>query len=154
MLNNNGSKGNLTMKTSILAVGVAALSLACASGQADVGPTHCSLATLSGTLAWSGTTLHLNGTPTAGSGFEYYDGHGHMKYYEQWSDGTTSATYSGTGTYTLTANCIATVIYDGVQPWTYFVAPDGSRYYYSNTLDTGGISAGKVEKVSPTDLVP
>ena len=142
------------MKKSIRAVGVAALALASATGLADVGPTHCTLATLNGTLAWSGTTLHLFATPSAGSGFEYYDGHGHMKYYEQYSDGATSAIYSGTGTYTLTANCIATVIYDGVQPWTYFVAPDGSRYYYSNTLDTGGISAGKAEKVSTADLVP
>jgi hypothetical protein len=142
------------MKKSIFALGVAAFALAGASSYAGDAKTHCSLATLNGTLAWSGTTLHLNATPSAGSGFEYYDGHGHMKYYEQYSDGTTSAIYSGTGTYTLTANCIATVVYDGVQPWTYFVAPDGGRYYYSNTLDTGGISAGKAEKVSEADLVP
>lgn len=142
------------MKCSILAAGAAALLLAAASGQAEFAKSTCSLATLKGTLAWSGITQHLNGTPTAGSGFEYYDGKGHLKYYEQYSDGKTSAVYSGTGTYTLGANCIATVVYDGVQPWTYFVAPDGSRYYYSNTLDTGGISAGKVEKVSDVDLTP
>ena len=103
------------MKRSILAAGAVALLLASASGQADFAKSTCSLATLKGTLAWSGVTEHLNGTPTAGSGFEYYDGKGHMKYYEQWSDGKTSAVYSGTGTYTLGANCIATVVYDGVQ---------------------------------------
>lgn len=142
------------MTKSILALGVAVLALASASSQADEHRNHCSLSTLSGTLAWSGITQHLNGVSTAGSGFEYYDGHGHMKYYEQYSDGTTSAIYSGTGTYTLGANCIANVLYDGVQPWMYFVSPDGSSYYYSNTLNTGGISAGKLQKVSDADLVP
>jgi len=142
------------MKNLILVGGVTAVMLASTPSFAGDGKGHCSLETLNGTLAWSGVTQHLNGTPSAGSGFEYYDGHGHMKYYEQYSDGVTSGIYTGTGTYTLSSNCIATVVYDGVQTWTYFVAADGSRYYYSNTLNTGGISAGKLEKVSDADLVP
>ena len=75
------------MKKSTIALGVVALALASAPAYATDNKGHCSLATLSGTLAWSGITQHLNGTPSAGSGFEYYDGHGHMKYYEQYSDG-------------------------------------------------------------------
>jgi len=50
--------------------------------------------------------------PTSSSGEEYFDGKGHMKYYEFVSDGVHTYTYDGTGTYTITAKCLATVTYE------------------------------------------
>lgn len=117
----------------------------------------CGLWTLHGTMAWSAGSSSAAG-PSAGSGMESYDGKGHMKYYEYWSDGTTSYTSTGTGTYAVAGNCIATVTYyyDGVQsgnPWTYFVSPDGSKYYWNNNQNNGTVSFGVVERITEALLI-
>jgi hypothetical protein len=106
-------------------------------------------------LAWGGAAASINSGPYSSSGMESYDGHGHMKYYELQSDGITSHVWTGTGTYTITPNCIATIIYDGdvADPWTYFVAPDGSAYYYNNNLNSGHIGGGHVDRISRALLV-
>ena len=129
----------------------AACTLLCGAAVADDAP--CSLATLHGTLAWSATSTKA-GVPRAASGFESYDGNGHLKYTELFSDGYQSQTFSGTGTYTLGANCIAQVTYDGGgTPFVYFVAPDGSAYYWSNNQNVGTIAAGRADRVSRSLLV-
>ena len=88
----------------------------------DEGGAHCRVETLHGTMAWSTTVLTTSGAVSSGSGQESYDGKGRMKYYEFYSDGVTTTTYSGTGTYTVSDSCIATVTYDSeVVPWVYFV---------------------------------
>ena len=137
---------------SIVAMGLMATLMA-SIAQADV-PTSCSLATLRGTMAWSGMTVHGN-VWRGSSGFESYDGRGNMRYTQLGSDGISKDSYVGTATYTITANCVATVVYDGdtANAWTYFVAPDGSAYFYNNNLGLGGVSAGKVERISRALLV-
>jgi hypothetical protein len=107
-----------------------------------------------GTMAWSGAG-ETRGVPHSSSGMESYDGKGHLKYYELYSDGITQHKWIGTGTYTITANCIATVIYDGdvADPWTFFVAPDGSVYYYNNNLGLGSVAAGRSDRISKALLV-
>jgi len=133
-----------------LVLGFAALS-ARAEGE---GASHCTLDTLHGTMAWSTTTLTRSGAISAGSGQESYDGKGKMKYYEFYSDGITSTTYSGTGTYTISSNCIATVTYDAeVVPWVYFVSADGDHYYWNNNQGTGVINSGRADRVSHALLV-
>ena len=113
----------------------------------------CSLATLHGTMAW-GTTKTDSGAPSAGSGFESYDGHGHLKYTEIVSNGYSTESYTGTGTYTITKNCIASVIYDGTGPaWHYFVAPNGSAYYWTNNQNAGVVAAGRADRVTRALLV-
>ncbi|MBS0373799.1 MAG: hypothetical protein JSR73_04425 [Proteobacteria bacterium] len=113
----------------------------------------CSLATLRGTMAWA-VNYQKAGMPRSGSGFESYDGLGHLKYTEIVSDGYTTSTYSGTGSYTLGANCIATVTYDGgPTPFVYFVAPSGAAYFWTNNQNAGATSAGKAERVSFAQLV-
>ena len=55
----------------------------------------------------------------------------------------------------ISANCIATVIYDtGIAPWTFFVSADGEHYYWNNNQNTGVISAGRADRVSKALLVP
>jgi hypothetical protein len=143
-----------------------AASLACAfalglggiaTAAADDASEFCSLASLHGSYAWSATSQSASG-PTSSSGMESYDGAGHMKWYNITSNGAYSYTSSGTGTYTIGTNCIATVTYDynGVQsglPWTYFVAPDGSGYYWNNNQEAGTIAAGRVDRISHAQLL-
>ena len=138
----------------ILSACISLFGLSAGSVFADDTPSVCSLATLHGTMGWSGIG-QKNGVPYSGSGMESYDGHGNIKYYTLHSDGITQSKYIGTGTYTITSNCIATVIYDGdvAQPWTYFVAPDGSVFYYNNNSGNGGIGAGQENRISRALLV-
>jgi hypothetical protein len=156
------------MKIAPLFSGIALVTLGSGAAHADQEADRCSLETLRGTLAYAFVnspplTLpgapYLGGTPTSSSGEEYYDGKGHMKYYQFVSDGTHSYTYSGTGTYTITDKCIATVNYEyeGAQsgsPWVYFVVPDGSGYYWNSNQNAGLLSAGRVTRISHADLIP
>jgi len=71
-----------------------------------------------------------------------------------YSDGYTTDTFTGTGTYTIGANCIAQVTYDGGgTPFVYFVAPDGSAYYWANNQNAGTIASGRADRVSRGLLV-
>ena len=85
---------------------------------------------------------------------ESYDGMGHFKYHEVDSNGYTTKTYDYHGTYTITANCIASVIYyEGGPVWKYFVAPDGSAYYWVNAQNAGTVSANHATRISQALLV-
>src|SRR3977135_3349101 len=101
------------MKKSLLLLASASLCSFALSAEppADRGTHHCSLETLHGTMVYA-TTASNHGVQWSLSGQESYDGKGHMKYYEFLSYGGEPQTYVGTGTYTITANCIATVTYD------------------------------------------
>jgi hypothetical protein len=134
---------SLAFVTSLFALGLGAT-----AAFGDV-PTSCSLATLHGTYAWGGTSVK-NLVWSGSSGMESYDGQGHMKYYELQSDGVTQNKWAGTGTYTITANCIATIIYDGdaTDVWTFFVAPDGGAFFYNNNLGFGRVSGGREDRIS------
>src|SRR5208337_3847149 len=115
-----------------------------------VAAAKCTNATLHGTVvaAISKTTA---GAPTSTMYMESWDGVGNLQYLETDSNGTTtSAPYYGTGTYTIAANCIATVYYDGdtAQPWTYYIDANGSGYSWVNTLNIGIVSAGQTQLIS------
>jgi hypothetical protein len=155
------------MKITRLVCAIALLALGTGAVYADPDADHCSLESLHGTLAYafvSFSPTYMPGAPvvalpSSSSGEEYYDGKGHMKYYQFVSDGNHSYTYAGTGTYTITEKCIATVTYeyDGAQsgiPWTYFVAPDGNGYYWNNNQNAGALSAGRATRISRADLIP
>jgi len=132
---------------------VLALAASALPAFADKVPTTCSLATMLGTWAY-GAMGYNSGVPISGSGMESYDGHGNMKWIELWSDGYTNYTWTGDGTYTITSNCIASVHYSaGGAAWTYFVAPDGTRYYWNNNLDYGAVGGGRIDRISTALLV-
>jgi hypothetical protein len=143
------------MRKSPLLVCAACLGFVALAARADdEGASHCKLDTLHGTMAWSSTLQTAHGAVSSGSGQESYDGRGTMKYYEFYSDGTTSSTYSGTGTYTISEDCIATVTYDSeVVPWVYFISVDGDHYYWNNNQGTGVINSGRADRVSRALLV-
>jgi hypothetical protein len=125
---------------------------------ADDSPQHCSMATLHGTYAFAGTGTvtpgpgAVDGTPYSTSGMESYDGEGNIKYTQLWHQDGYTSTFNGTGKIlSITANCIATVIYDGnvVNVWTFFVAPDGSSIYYNNNNPGSRIvSGGHEDRIS------
>lgn len=143
------------MKQTGLATGALILGFAAFSVSADdEAMGQCKLDTLHGTMAWSTTLLTTTGAVSSGSGQESYDGKGHMKYYELYSDGVSSTSYSGTATYTISSNCVATVTYDSeVVPWVYFVSADGDHYYWNNNQGTGVINSGRADRVSQALLV-
>jgi len=133
-------------------LGFTCLSMLAIAGSA-YADNACSLATLRGTMGWS-AMYQKAGTPRAASGFESYDGLGHLSYTEIVSDGYTTSRYTGTGTYTLGSDCVAHVTYDGGgTPFDYFVAPNGSAYFWTNNQNMGATSAGKAERVSMSLLV-
>lgn len=140
-------------KTLIVSACASILLLGPFAAFADDAPTTCSLATLHGTMAYANVSWS-GGVPSAGSAMESYDGMGHFKYHEVDSDGYTTQTYDYHGTYTITANCIASVIYyEGGPVWRYFVAPDGSAYYWVNAQNAGRVSANHADRISRALLV-
>jgi hypothetical protein len=101
---------------------------------------------LHGTYAFAGAGTD-NGVPYTASGRETYDGQGHIKFFELWDEAGVTSTFTSTGTYTMTPDCLATATY-GTLHWTYFVAPDGSTFYYNNNNNTGIMSAGHEDRIS------
>jgi hypothetical protein len=105
-------------------------------------------------MTWQATQFSSTVAVSSSSGQESYDGKGHMKYYEFYSDGISTATFSGTGTYTISDNCIATVTYDSERtPWKYFVSADGEHYYWNNNQGNGVITSGRADRTSHALLV-
>jgi hypothetical protein len=120
----------------VLLVGVLGV-LAIGAGYAkdeNATKAKCSEATLDGTylFAEDGVILTDNEkVPFALAGYEVYNGNGKVR-------GVQSGNFGGevarkerfTGTYTVKADCTATVTYTNGEPFRYdlFVAPDGSQF--------------------------
>ena len=72
-------------------------------------------------------------------------------------EGGVTYTYNSTAKITsITANCVAKVVYDGntANVWTFFVAPDGTRFYYNNNNPGGFVeNSGREDRISPGLLV-
>ena len=131
------------------------LGLVTLSASAQISLNSCSLTTLRGTYAWFVVATNIYTGPYSASGVESYDGRGNMKGYQLSSDGVTQRTDTYAGTYTITSNCIATVIYGGdtANPFTMFAAPDGSVFYWNNNFGFGGISGARAERTTRALLV-
>lgn len=122
---------------------------------AQNSPNRCSLDSLRGTYGWFVVATNINSGPYSASGMESFDGQGNMKGYQLSSDGVTQSTVTYTATYTITRNCIATVVYEGdtANPLTAFVAADGSFFMWNNNFGYGGISGAKAERTTTALLV-
>ena len=142
-------------KTAILTACLSVLGLG-VSAAAFGGDVTCSLETLHGTYAWGYAATNAGG-PYSTSGRESYDGKGHMTWFQLFNSGGFSpATYSGTGTYTVSADCVANVVYNGFHnsvPYTYFLIPDGDGYFWNNNFGDGTVSGGRVDRISRALLV-
>jgi hypothetical protein len=94
----------------------------------------CSEATLDGTylFAQDGVILTDNDqVPFAFAGYEVYNGNGKVRGVQSGNfGGEVSRKERFTGTYTVNADCTATVTYPDGEPFRYdlFVAPDGSQF--------------------------
>jgi len=118
---------------------------------ATTGP--CSNTTLKGTLAFA-VEKTSSGVPQASAGMESYDGAGNLHYVQTDSDGYSTTTYHGTGTYTITSGCVASAYYDGsTTPFVYFVAPNGSAFWWINNQNTGTVAAGKETRMAARLIV-
>jgi hypothetical protein len=125
----------------ILLVGAGALTVGAgyAKDEAAVGAAaraKCSEATLDGTYLFALDGFILTGNdqvPFALAGYRVYNGNGKVR-------GVQSGNLGGeivrkepfTGTYTVKADCTATVTYTDGEPFVYdqFVAPDGSKFTF------------------------
>jgi hypothetical protein len=114
----------------------------------------CSEATLDGRylFAYDGFVIKGNDkVPFASSGYEVYDGNGHVK-------GVASTNVNGkvtrnepfSGTYTVKADCTGTVRYtDGTQ-FDQFIDPDGSTFTFIQTKPPEFVTAGFEQRGTAT----
>jgi hypothetical protein len=142
-------------KSLLLTVATGLLALSAPPASAQSLPSSCALSSLRGTYGWFVVATNIYFGPYSASGMESYDGRGNMKGYQLSSDGVSQSTVTYEATYTITANCIATVIYDGdtANPFTAFVAPDGSSFFWNNNFGFGGISGAKAERTTKALLI-
>lgn len=86
---------------------------------------------------------------------ESWDGAGNIQYLESDTNGyQSSGLYYGTGKYTISADCRATVVYDGstTVSWTYYLNEDGKGYSWAGNSE-GGIGGGRAELITRDLLV-
>ena len=112
-------------------VGVLAVGTGFANDE-DAARAKCSEATLDGTYLFAEDGFIITGNeqvPFDETGYEVYNGTGKVR-------GVQSANYGGdvfrkepfTGTYTVKADCTATVTYAGGEQYDLFLDPDGSKF--------------------------
>jgi hypothetical protein len=108
----------------------------------------CSEATLHGTYLFAEDGVILTGndqTPFAVAGYEVYDGNGKVTGVQSGNfGGEVSRKERFTGTYTVKADCTATVTYPDGEPFRYdlFVAPDGSKFTLVQVNPPEWVSSG------------
>jgi hypothetical protein len=100
----------------------------------NAGKAKCSETTLDGTYLFAEDGVILTGndqTPFALAGYEVYNGNGKVSGVQSGNfGGEVSRKERFSGTYTVKADCTATVTYPGGEPFRYdlFLAPDGSKF--------------------------
>lgn len=114
----------------------------------------CNNRTLVGTVAVAGVKAN---PPSFHSSIyeESWDGAGNIQYLESDTNGyQSSGLYYGTGKYTVSPDCIATVVYDGNTTvfWTYYLNGDGTGYSWAGNSG-GGIGGGRAELITRVLLV-
>ena len=135
----------LTVATLVL--GVLAVGTGFANDE-NAAKAKCSEATLDGTYLFAEDGVILTGNdqiPFALAGYEVYNGNGKVR-------GVQSGNFGGeidrkapfTGTYTVKADCTATVTYTNGEPFRYdlFVAPDGSKFTLVQVKPSEWVTSG------------
>lgn len=111
----------------------------------DAAGVKCSVATLQGTYLFASDGLTVSGKskgPSAGAGYEVYDGHGNVRGVQTIStNGKIVKSIHVTGKYTVNADCTSSVKYSDGTNFDQFLAPDGSTFAFIQT-DSGTVSAG------------
>jgi hypothetical protein len=114
--------------------------VAVGSGFADeenASGAKCSEATLEGTYLFAQNGVEINGDeqrPFALAGYDVFDGNGEVKGLASGNfNGQTFRNESGSGTYTVKANCTGTFTFTNGTRYDIFIAPDGSKFAFVRT---------------------
>jgi hypothetical protein len=118
------------------------------AAQNEAAGAKCSKATLDGRYLFAEEGVILTGNdqvPFALAGYQEYDGNGKV-------EGVQSGNFGGevvrnerfAGTYTVKANCTATVTYTDGEPFRFdlFIAPDGSKFTLVQTNPSEWVTSG------------
>ena len=140
----------LVMAAMVLVVAMPALT----DAKDENAGARCSEATLDGRylFAYDGFVIKGNEkVPFASSGYEVYDGNGHVKGVATTNEnGKVTRKEPFSGTYTVKANCTGTVRYtDGTQ-FDQFIDPDGSTFTFIQTKPPEFVAAGVEQRGTAT----
>jgi hypothetical protein len=132
----------------LLVVGVGVLAMGAGYAQDEAARAKCSKATLDGRYLFAEDGVIITEdeqVPFALAGYQVYDGNGRVQ-------GVQSANFGGeivrnerfSGTYTVKADCTATVTYTDGDPFQFdlFVAPDGSKFTLVQTEPSEWVTSG------------
>ena len=132
-------------------VGVLAMGTGYAEDENASGA-KCSEATLDGTylFADSGFVIKDNEkVPFASSGYEVYDGNGHVKGVATTNvNGKITSKETFSGTYTVKADCTGSSTYTDGTRYDDYIAPDGSMLTFVQTKPSKWVLAGDEHQVT------
>jgi hypothetical protein len=134
----------------LVVVGVAALLSTVGAGYAkdedDSSRAKCSVATLEGTYLFAADGVEIKGNdqlPFANAGYDVFDGNGKVKdVFSQNINGKITRKESGSGTYTVRANCTGTLTFGSGTRFDLFIAPDGSQLTFVQTKPSEDVASG------------
>src|SRR5688572_10909947 len=117
-------------------LGVLALGTGFANDEKATGA-KCSEATLHGTYLFAQNGVEIKGNdqrPFAIAGHDVFDGNGEVKGLASGNfNGQTFRNESGSGTYSVKANCTGTFTFTDGTRYDQFIAPDGSKFAFVRT---------------------
>jgi len=144
----------------LVVVGAAALLTTVGAGYAkdeDASGAKCSNATLEGTYLFAADGVQIKGDeqlPFANAGYDVFDGNGKVKdVFSQNINGKITRHESGSGTYTVKANCTGTLTFGSGTRYDTFIAPDGSQLTFVQTKPSEDVSAGFEQRGSAKRVV-
>ena len=115
----------------------------------------CSEATLHGTYLFAQNGVEIKGNdqrPFAIAGYDVFDGNGEVKGVASGNfNGKTFRNQSGSGTYSVKANCTGTFTFTNGTRYDMIIAPDGSMFTFVRTnpefVSSGFEQRGSVKRV-------
>jgi hypothetical protein len=119
---------------------------------------ECSKATLDGRylVAYQGIEIRGNNQlPFAVAGYEVYNGNGKVKgVYSVNFNGKAFRNESGSGTYSVKANCTSTATFTDGTRYDQFIAPDGSKFTFVQTKPSQQVTAGLEPRATAKRVAP
>jgi hypothetical protein len=132
-------------------VGVLAIGAGYAKDE-NASRAKCSEATLHGTYLFADNGFVIKGNekvPFASSGYEFYDGNGHVKGVSTTNvNGKITSKETFSGTYTVKEDCTGSSTYTDGTRYDDFIAPDGSRITFVQTKPSKWVLAGDEQQVT------
>jgi len=132
----------------VVVVGAAALTTVGAgyAKDEDASRAKCSNATLEGTYLFAADGVEIKGNeqlPFANAGYDVFDGNGKVKdVFSENFNGKITRNESGSGTYSVKANCTGTLTFASGTRYDLFIAPDGSQLTFVQTKPSEDVAAG------------